>query len=185
LRQGGTLLLCATLMGLLGGSTQRAVAQPEPSLCHAFVDLDFIWTLEIIRTRQATTPILNVVALASGEWEIQPGQLRLVDPEDQTIAVENFSFDSGDPSNPHLVPYLKLRGGDVAGLDLIGDFRDVRGLRRVEVELGPDRFVLEPLDCTDFEDLVDRIGQMEIGRGNVIAAYQVLNIQLKGQREVR
>ena len=179
------VLWCAVALGLSGAATRPAVAQPETSLCHAFVDLDFIWTLEVIRTRQATTPILNVISLVSGEWEIAPDQLRLVDPESKVLDVENFSFDSGDPRNPYLTPYLKLRGGDVAGLDLVGDFREVQALRRVEVDLGPDRFVLEPLDCTEFEELVDRIAQLDLGRGNLIAAYQVLNIQFKGRREVR
>lgn len=154
----------------------------EPSLCHAFVDYDFIWTLEVVRQRAAVTPILNVVAFSSGEWEVQPAQIKITDEKGAERKVEDFSFDSGDPAKPYLNPYFKLRGGEFIGMDLIGDFSTVDAFSRVEIETGKDRFILEPMDCNSFEELADKIGELEIGTGNQVAAFQMLNIQLLGER---
>ncbi len=157
----------------------------EASLCHAFVDYDFIATLEVVRTRTAVTPIFNVVALASGNWEIEPGQLQLIDDQGKTHKVETFSFDSGDPDNPYQSPYLEIRGGQFAGVDLVGDFSDVTALSKVELAVGEDQLILQPMDCDEFEKLVGQIGRLEIGSADTIAAFQVLNIPLLGERNPR
>ena len=160
-------------------------AAAEPSLCHAFVDYDFVWTLEVVRQRASVTPILNAIAFASGEWEVQPSQIKITDDKGATLKVEDFSFDSGDPNSPYLNPYFKLRGGEFIGMDLIGDFATVDALSRVEIDAGRDRFILEPIDCNAFEDLADKIGQLEIGTGDQVATFQMLNIPLIGTREER
>ncbi len=157
----------------------------EASLCHAFVDYDFIATLEVVRTRDAVTPIFNVVALASGDWEIAPSQLAIVDDQGKTRKVETFSFDSGDPENPYRSPYMEVRGGQFEGVDLVGDFDDVTGLSKVELDVGEDRLTLQPMDCNAFEKLADQIGRLEIGSADMIAAFHVLNIPLLGERNPR
>ncbi len=162
-----------------------AAEPPKASLCHAFVDYDFILTLEVVRSRATVTPIFNVVSLAAGEWELQPGQFKVVDGQGRPIPVENFSFDTGDPNNPQQAPYLKLRGGDSAGFDLVGPFSTVDALSRVSLDLGKERLVLQPVDCDEFEELLDRVGRLEFGSGNVMGAFQTLNLQLMGEREVQ
>ena len=157
----------------------------DASLCHAFVDYDFIATLEVVRTRDAVTPIFNVVALASGDWEITPSQLQIVDDQGKSRKVETFSFDSGDPDNPFKAPYMEVRGGQFEGVDLVGDFADVARLSKVELDVGEDRLTLQPMDCNAFEKLVDQIGRLEIGSADMIAAFHVLNIPLLGERNPR
>lgn len=171
-------------LSLLAAAATPVAAQPKSSLCLAFVDYDFILTLEVVRSGSTVTPIFNVVSLAAGEWEFQPPQLKVTDDQGREIPVTNFSFDSGDPRNPTLAPYLKLRGGDSAGFDLVGEFGAVDGLSRVSLEIGKDRLVLQPLDCNEFEDLLDRVGRLEFGSGNVMGAFQTLNLRLLGEREL-
>jgi hypothetical protein len=172
------------LAGLVVGITSPVAAQPKASLCHAFVDYDFILTLEVVRDRAQVIPIFNIVSLSAGEWEIQPSQFRVTDDRGATVTVTNFSFDTGDPRNPQLAPYLKLRGGDSAGFDLVGEFGTVDGLKRVSLDVGKDRLVLEAVNCDTFEDLLDRVAQLEFGTGNVMGAFQSLNLQLMGEREL-
>ena len=174
-------LLTLPLFVLLMNPVQAA----DASLCHAFVDYDFIATLEVVRTRTDVTPIFNVVALASGDWEIEPSQLLLLDDQGKTRKVETFSFDSGDPDNPYQSPYLKVRGGQFEGVDLVGDFGDLTGLSKVELTVGEDRLTFQPMDCNDFEKLADRIGRLELGSADTITAFQTLNISLLGARNPR
>ena len=167
------LLLCLSVNPVFGA---------EASRCHAFVDYDFIATLEVVRNRTAVTPIFNIVALASGDWEIAPSQMEIVDDRGKTRKVGTFSFDSGDPDNPYSSPYLEVRGGQFAGVDLVGDFDGVTALSKVDLDVGEDTLTLQPMDCSEFEKLADQIGQLEIGSADMIAAFSVLNIPLLGTR---
>ncbi len=170
---------------VLSAAVPHLAAEPlKASLCHAFVDYDFILTLEVVRSKATVTPIFNMVSLAAGEWELQPGQFKVVDSQGKPVPVENFSFDTGDPNNPQRAPYLKLRGGDSAGFDLVGPFSTVDAISRVSLDLGKERLVLEPMDCDAFEDLLDRVSRLDFGSGNVMGAFQTLNLQLMGEREV-
>lgn len=181
----GKRALLIPLLLLWLGFPLRGAPAAEPSLCHAFVDYDFIWTLELIRTRSGTTPILNVITLSAGEWEVQPSQIHVEDESGTRVPIENFSFDSGDPENPYKNPYLKIRGGDFAGLDLVGDFDSVEALSLVQIELAEDLLTMQPMDCNAFEELLDKVSRLEMGSGNSVAAFQVLNIQLLGDRQAR
>jgi hypothetical protein len=169
----------------LSPSSQPTVEPIESSLCLAFVDYDFIWTLETVRSGSSVTPILNGVCLSAGEWELSPDQIRLLDDQGRELSVQEFSLDSGDPANPFLSTYVKLRGGDAMGVDLVGDFSTVDSLKQMSIEIGKDRFILYPMDCNEFEVLLDKVSRLEFGSSNLVTAYQTLNLRLFGEREAR
>lgn len=163
-------------------------AQPKPetsgpSRCHAFVDYDLIVTLELVKTRNATTPIVNLIALSAGKWEIQPGHFFLEDESGRKHPVTDFAFDAGAGNEPYRNPYLLLRGGESVGLDLVADLEGVDAFRSVSMELGEDVVHLTPLECDAFDELLDRVAQLELGAGNQIVAFQTLNIPLLGERQ--
>lgn len=157
----------------------------DSSECLAFVDYDLIVTVELFRSRSGTTPIVNLIGLSKGRWELQPADFELVDPAGKVRKPTNFVFESSDPEQPYRNPYLLLRGPDSAGFDLEGDFDDVEALSGAAVDSGEEILQLVPLDCDDFEKLLERIGGLELGSGNQVVEFQTLNIPLLGERRLK
>jgi hypothetical protein len=162
-------------------------AQPavlKNSSCLIFVDYDFIWTLELIKEKKNTTPVFNAVCLHRGQWELEPAEVRLFRGEVE-YEVKNFSIDSGDPKKPYITRYLGMRGPDSVGVDLVGDFGRLDGLSEAVIELGRDRFILEALDCKEYDAKMDKIIELDMDGGNQVDDFQELGIQLFGRREAR
>jgi hypothetical protein len=159
-------------------------AQDGTSQCLAFVDYDFIWTLELVKEQDGTTPIFNAICLSRGQWELEPGEIRLYLGKDELRATD-FSIDSGDPANPRLTKYLGIRGPDFVGVDLVGDFKKLDVLTKVVIELGKDRFILDPLDCSDYDALLDKLSQLELDSSSQVDRFEALGIKLFGRRQAR
>jgi hypothetical protein len=174
------LLVCLACLGTLP-------AQPSveaTSQCLIFVDYDFIWTLELVRGENKITPIFNALCLHRGQWELEPTEIRLFSGNEE-FKVTDFSIDSGDPKNPHITKYLGMRGPDSVGIDLVGDFRALHGLSEVVIELGKDRFILEAIDCKDYDAKMDKISELDLDGGNMVNDFEALGIKLFGRREAR
>lgn len=176
------LLLFLAAGGITAGEDLRVIDSSE---CLAFVDYDLIVTVELFRSRSGTTPIVNLIGLSKGRWELQPADFELVDPAGKVRKPTNFVFESSDPEQPYRNPYLLLRGPDSAGFDLEGDFDDVEALSGAAVDSGEEILQLVPLDCDDFEKLLERIGGLELGSGNQVVEFQTLNIPLLGERRLK
>ena len=149
-----------------------------------FVDYDFIWTLEVVREGNKAIPIFNAICLHRGQWELAPAEIRLLRGKEE-FRVTDFSIDSGDPGKPHITRYLGIRGPDSVGLDLIGDYQNLDALSEVVIELGQDRFILDALDCKDYDAKMDKIAELDMDGGNMVDDFEALGIQLFGRREAR
>jgi hypothetical protein len=159
---------------------------PELSACHVFIDYEFIWTLEMIAGAGGhPTPILNIITFADGEWDLRPEQVHLMKSRRREAEIERFSIDTGVPGEPYVVPYMKVQGESFIGIDLKGDFEGFGELKEVAIELGNNRFVLEPVDCLAFEALAQRINQVNFESPDLHQDYEVLKIDLMGKREAR
>jgi hypothetical protein len=99
--------------------------------------------------------------------------------------VTSFSIDSGDEKEPYVTPYLGIRGPDSVGVDLVGEFKTLKGLSKVAIELDRDRFVLEPLSCNDYDAKMDKIAELDMDGSNQIDDFAALNITLFGRREAK
>jgi len=174
------LIVCLTCLGAL--PAQPSVLQT--SQCLIFVDYDFIWTLELVKDKSKITPIFNALCLHRGQWELEPTEIRLFSGNEE-LRVTDFSIDSGDPKNPYVTKYLGLKGPDSVGLDLIGDFRSLDALSEVVIELGKDRFILEAMDCKDYDAKMDKISELDLDGGNMVDDFETLGIKLFGRREAR
>ena len=162
-------------------------AQPnttDVSSCLMFVDYDFIFTLELIKEKKGVTPILNVICLTRGQHELTPSEIRLY-LGDEEYPVTHFSIDSGDKKQPFVTQYLGIRGPDSAGVDLVGDFKKVKGLSEVAIEMGRDRFLLDALGCNDYDAKMDKIAELDMDGGNQIDDFEALDIKLFGRREAK
>jgi len=170
-------LFCSWLSGqaLQSGS-------PESSRCHVFIDDLNIWTLEIIEDRSGEiVPIVNIITFSPGEWDFRPREIHFYDGDQETRA-ERFSMDTGVPGEPYLMEYLRVLGRSFIGLDLLGTFDDFAEPTQVVIDLGEDRFQLEPLECMDFEALAGKIDQINFNSPNIWEDFEVLRIEFMGQK---
>jgi hypothetical protein len=155
---------------------------PEPSRCHVFIDDQNIWTLEVIEDRGgAIIPIINIITFSPGEWDFRPREIRLYSG-DQEARAEKFSMDTGVPDEPYLMEYLRVLGNSFIGLDLLGKFDNFAEPTQVVIDLGEDRFQLEPLECMDFEALAGKIDQINFNSPNLWEDFEVLQIEFMGQK---
>lgn len=163
-----------------------AVPAAKTSACHVFIDYQFIWTLEMVRQAAGgSSPILNIITFVEGQWDLRPKDIHLVNGEGREVEITKFSIDTGVIEDPYLLQYLKVHGDSFIGLDLLGDFRGFESLAEVSIDLGENRFVLQPLDCLDFENVVRQINQVNFDTPDIRQDFEVLRIDLKGRREAR
>ena len=163
-----------------GQALQRE--SPESSPCHVFIDDQNIWTLEILEERGGEiVPIVNIITFSPGEWDFRPREIHFYN-EDQETRAEKFSMDTGVPGEPYLMEYLRVLGNSFIGLDLLGDFDDFAESTQVVIDLGEDRFQLEPLECMDFEALAGKIDQINFNSPNLWEDFEVLRIEFMGQK---
>lgn len=156
-----------------------------PSACHVFIDYHFIWTLEVVQGAGGDpAPILNIITLRDGQWDLRPSNVHLLNEHGEEAEIERFIPDTGAPDAPQLF-YLKVRGNSFIGLDLSGDFTQFQRLKEVSIELGDSRFILEPLDCLEFESVAHQINQINYDSPDIRQDYSVLGILVRGRREAR
>jgi hypothetical protein len=125
-----------------------------------------------------------VICFHRGQWELSPGEIRLFRGEEE-YKVTQFSIDSGDAAKPYVTSYLGVRGPDSVGMDLVGDFEGLGSLSEVRIELGKDRFILDALDCKDYDAKMDKIAELDMDGGNMIDDFEALGLELFGRREAR
>ncbi|MFH1965626.1 MAG: hypothetical protein ABIJ42_08825 [Acidobacteriota bacterium] len=165
-------------------SAQTGTMAPA-STCFVFIDTQYIWTLELVTTPDnRPVPILNILTLTRGEWDFRPVQISMVNMEGRIADVNRFSMNTGVEGEPYLTNYLKVLGNNFIGVDLIGEFGDFRQLSEVSIELGKDIFRLTPVHSVAFESLVSRINQINVDSPDIREDFQVLGINLLGEREL-
>ena len=180
------LALLLTL-GMAGALGQAPAASPsEPSPCHVFIDDQNIWTLEVVQERTGEViPILNIITLSPGSWDFRPRDIQLVGTDPAPVPVERFSMDTGVPDEPYVMEYLRVRGRSFIGLDLLGDFDNLPQPQRVLIDLGKDRFELQPLNCRQYEAVAEKIDRINIESPDVWEDFRFLGIDFMGNRTAR
>ena len=172
-------------------ATSLLVAQPpseppESSACHVFIDYQFVWTLEVIKEPQRDpVPIVNIITFPKGQWDLRPTNIHIFNKKRREAEIDKFSIDTGVPDDPYYLRYLKVHGDSFIGMDLIGDFKGFETPSKVTIELGDNDFILEPIDCLEFENLVQHIDQINYESPDIRQDYEVLQIPFKGKREAR
>ena len=163
-----------------GQAPQRE--SPESSRCHVFIDDQNIWTLEIIQDRGGEIGlIVNSIFFSRGEWDFRPREIHFYNG-DQESRAEKFSMDTGVPDEPYLMEYLRVLGHSFIGLDLLGKFEGFTEPTAVVIDLGEDRFQLDPVECMDFEALAGKIDQINFNSPNLWEDFEVLRIEFMGQK---
>jgi hypothetical protein len=168
------LLYCVLVLQQAGPARDAA----GKSAYFAFVDRDFIFTLEFVKPG---VPLFNFVSLAEEERSLQAKEVRLV-LGGRTVTGRYFAIDTGDPQEPVVVASLKIRPRSSFGVTLRGDFADARDAAAVTVRAGDEEFHLAPLSSFDFENLVLKVNRINLGSPDFRDDFRVLKLSEIGTR---
>jgi hypothetical protein len=175
----GSLLLQITQQVPVKPSMQVGSEGIENSSYFAFVDRDFIFTLEII---DEGVPIINFVSMVDEENHIRAENVRLI-LEHRRVPGKYFLIDTANPKEPVIVPSIRFRPRSAFGVRIGGEFGDIREVSGVTVGLGTEEFKLAPLSSFDFEKLVLKVNKINLGSPNFRDDWRFLELEPLGSRE--
>jgi hypothetical protein len=179
---GLSLILWLGLAGQIPADTPNKVPQgngpPEESACFAFVDRDYIFTIEVVKPG---VPLLNFVSMTDRDAKLQAKNVRLI-LENRKAAAKVFAVETGGLSQPIPTTVLTIRPRSSFGVRLNGDFENVREILGATIRLGSEDLKLAPLSNFDFEILVAKINQINLGSPDFYEDWRVLKLQRLGER---
>jgi hypothetical protein len=151
---------------------------PERSAYFAFVDRDFIFTVEVIEPGIA---LLNFVSMAEAAKPISAKQIR-IRLENRTVVARFFLIDTGNPKEPIIAPSINMRPRSSFGARIQGDFEDAKVFWGVTIRVGEEDFKLDPLSSLVFENLVLKVNKINLGSPDFRDDWQALKIEVIGTR---
>jgi hypothetical protein len=173
-----------SLLSFLGFSLFMQTPAPtdkqplEKSACFAFVDRDYIFTIEIVKPG---VPLLNFVSMTDMEGRIQAKDIRL-GLDNRKVAPTLISVETGQFQQPMSVTSIAVHSRSSFGVRLDGDFGDTRQLYGASIRVGDDDFRLVPLSRFDFEALVLKVNHLNLGSPDFSDDWRVLKIEPIGER---
>jgi hypothetical protein len=150
----------------------------DRSAYFAFVDHDYIFTLEIVNPG---VPLLNFVSLAEEDMKLMAKDVRLI-LENRKAPGKVFEIETGDISQPMDAALLTIHPKTSFGARLIGDFDNVKEALGVSIQFGQEELKLAPLTNYDFEILVLKINRINLGSPDFSQDWQVLRLDKLGSR---
>lgn len=177
-------VLCLMLLGQAAPSNppvrEQGGAAPvlEKSAYLAFVDRDYIFTVEVVNPGIV---ILNFVSMADTARTLPAKQIR-IKLETRTVPVRFFLVDTGDPKQPITTPSVTMRPRSSFGVRLQGDLGDARELSGVVIRLGDEEIKLAPLSSMVFENLVLKVNRINLNSPDFKEDWAVLKLEVIGSR---
>lgn len=150
----------------------------EKSAYFAFVDHDYIFTVEVVGPGVL---LLNFVSMTEDARPLAAKQVR-VRLENRTVAATTFQIDTGDPKQPLITASLTMRPRSSFGARIRGDFGEAKELLGVTVRVGEEDFTLAPLASLAFENLVLKVNRINLGSPDFRDDWQVLKLEVIGTR---
>jgi hypothetical protein len=153
-------------------------APPEKSSYLAFVDRDYIFTLEFVKPG---VPLLNFVSMSESDHSLQAKDIRLT-LDTRKVPGRFFVVDTGDPKQPITTPSLKMRARSSFGVRLTGDFGQENEITGATVTVGAEDLKLVPLTGFQFENLALKINRINLGSPDFTEDWSVLKMEVIGTR---
>ena len=182
MRLNPALFLILLLLPLIPASGMQQELEEEPELeksaYFAYVDREFIFTVEVVRPG---TPILNFVSMVDREEELKTKNIRLFLGNRQA-PVEIFHVDADRSRQPFTVITMRMRPRSSFGFRLKGNFGETKELHGVEINLDKEKFKLEPLSKFGFETLVLKVNRLNLGSPDFSEDFRVLKLDFLGSR---
>ncbi len=165
--------------GASPGGPTRPAGSPEKSAFFAFVDREFIFTVEMV---SAGVPLFNFVSMSDKEFNLNAAEVRLT-LENRKAPGKFFVIDTGNPKEPVITPSLRMRSRSSFGFRLQGEFDNAREVVGATVRVGNEDFNLVPLTSFDFENLALRVNRLNLGSPDFRDDWRVLKLEAMGSRE--
>jgi hypothetical protein len=144
----------------------------------AYVDRDYIFTLELVKPG---IPLLNFISMSDQEHLLSAKEV-LLTLENRKAPGKYFMVDTANPTEPVIIPSVKVRPKSSFGLRVQGEFGKEQQLMGVTVRLGNEEFRLVPLSSFDFENLVLKVNRLNLGSPDLDEDWRVLKLEEMGDR---
>ncbi|MBN2319262.1 MAG: hypothetical protein JXR49_09305 [Acidobacteria bacterium] len=175
-------LLYLMLLPLLAAGELPEEDPPlEKSAYFAYVDREFIFTVEVVKPG---IPLLNFVSMVDREEILRAKDIRLALGNRQVV-VETFNIETALKQPPLIVTTLRMHPRSSFGFRLEGNFGKAKELYGAEIKLDEERFKLEPLSKFNFETLVLKVNRLNLGSPDFSDDFRVLKLDFLGNRSSR
>jgi len=181
-------LLLILLLSFFQAAPPRLSRQPaasptpnapvEKSAYLAFVDRDYIFTLEVVKPG---VPLFNFVSMADKDYNLLARNVRIT-LENRKVPGKFFLVDTGDPKEPMIVPSVRMRTKSSFGVRLEGEFGQEKELLGATVRVGEEDLRLVPLASFDFENLALKVNRLNLGSPDFSDDWRVLKLEKIGSR---
>ena len=175
------LLIPANGMQVEEKEKEKEGAPLEKSAYFAYVDREFIFTVEVVRPG---VPIFNFVSMVDREEKLQAKNIRLI-LGNRHVATDLFHIEAARNQQPLMVTTLRMHPRSSFGFRLEGNFDKAGELHGVEVKLDEETFKLDPLSKFDFETLVLKVNRLNLGSPDFADDFRVLKLDFLGSRSSR
>jgi hypothetical protein len=149
----------------------------EKSAYFAFVDRDYIFTIEVVKQG---IPLFNFISLTNEENSIPAKNIRLT-LENRKAAAKFLTIDTGD-RQPIAVFSAAVHPRSSFGYKLNGDFGEIKEIWGATIQMGSEDFKLAPLKSFDFEALAVKINRINLGSPDFSGDFKVLDLKPIGTR---
>jgi hypothetical protein len=173
------------LLSLFAQEAPKAMGPPpvqsetrEKSAFFAFVDRDYIFTIEVVKPG---VPLLNFVSLSDQENRVYAKDIRL-NLGNRKAAARLLSIETGEVKQPMSVTSIPVHPRSSFGLRIDGDFGDAKELYGVTIRLGDQDLELAPLSNYDFENLALKVNRLNLGSPDFSDDWRVLKLEVMGSR---
>lgn len=150
----------------------------QKSAYFAFVDRDYIFTVEIVKPG---VPLLNFVSMTEQDVKLQAKNVRFT-LENRKAPAKTLVIETGVSSQPINTFILTIHPRSSFGVRVNGEFDNAREFLGAAIRLGGEELKLEPLSGFDFEILVAKVNQINLGSPDFSEDWRVLRLQKMGER---
>jgi hypothetical protein len=160
-------------------ATPEAESAPlERSSFFAFVDRDYIFTVEVVKPGVA---LLNFVSMADQDISLPAKNVRL-DLGNRKAPGKLFAVETGDYKQPMVFYSIVIHPRSSFGIRVDGDFGNARDFYGVTIRLGDEDLKLTPLTSFAFEGLVLKVNSINLGSPDFSEDWRVLRLEALGSR---
>jgi hypothetical protein len=164
--------------GTPGQEQGGATTELEKSAYFAFVDRDYIFTVEVV---SPGVPILNFVSMTDKTQSLPAKQIRMR-LQNRTVAASYFLVDTGDPKEPISAPSATMRPRSSFGVRIQGSLEGARELYGLTLRVGDEDFKLAPLSSMAFENLVLKVNRINLSSPDFRDDWNALKLEVLGTR---
>jgi hypothetical protein len=169
-------LLCVALVSQ--GPVPVEKEPLEKSAYFAFVDRDYIFTIEVVKPG---IPLLNFVSMSDDESRVYAKDIRLT-LDNRKAAAKLLSIETGDFRQPMSVASIAIHPRSSFGVRIDGDFGNAPQFYGATIRLGNEELQLAPLSSFDFETLAAKVNRLNLGSPDFSDDWRVLKLSPIGTR---